>query len=261
MALLRGCRCRNLLAVEYLLLGRDRLLRDLAPLIDYLLVSGPSELAEIETEFPELRSASIRIVPHPVELSAIDVPNVNPYEEGKWLRHFFVGGRIESRKNQNAVLRIAAHVLDAEFVFAGQLNETDPTYCAEFRRLLSLAPNCRWLGQLSMAALLQHIAYADAVINPSWFEVMSLINLYAYTLGTPIISALHTFESDLLRDGVIRYDPELPHALEHALIGVGPRVKPTTATSSGRIAEFSALTWAGFDEFSRCAGERLAGAD
>ena len=117
--------------MKYILLGRGRLLRDLAPLVDHLLVSGPSELAEVQTEFPELRSADIRIVPHPVEISEIDVPDINPYEGTGWRRHFFVGGRIKSRKNQNAVLRVAARVSDSEFVFAGQLNETDPAYCAE----------------------------------------------------------------------------------------------------------------------------------
>jgi glycosyltransferase involved in cell wall biosynthesis len=258
MALLRGFRSRNFLALKYMLLGRDRLRCDLAPLIDHLLVSGPSELAEVQTEFPELRSADIRIVSHPVEISGIAVPEINPYDGTGWRRHFFIGGRIESRKNQNAVLRVAARVSDSEFVFAGKLNETDPTYCAEFRRLLTLAPNCRWLGQLSMAALLQHIAYADAVVSPSWFEVMSLINLYAYSLGTPIISARHTYDPDLLRDSVTRYDPEAPHALLDALTGVGPRIAPKVAAYSDRIAEFSALTWIGFDEFSEFVGERLA---
>ena len=258
MSLLRGLRRRNVLALKYALAGRKSLLRDLSPMIDHLLVSGPSELAEIHRDFPGMNCDIVRVVPHPVEFPEVAVPEINPYDATGVSRHFFIGGRIESRKNQNMVLRIAVRVPDAEFVFAGQLNETDPEYCAEFRRLLAAAPNCRWVGQLSMAALLQHLAYADAVISPSWFEVMSLINLYAYALGTPIISSEHTYDPDVLHDGVTRFDPETSNALLEALAEVGTRVKPGISAASGRIAEFSALTWLGFDEFSHSVSERLA---
>lgn len=259
MALFRSCRRCDLLAVRHMLHGWKGLINTLAPLIDELLVSGPSELAAIQAEFPGLCNAIVRVVPHPVDLPAVDIPELNPYAESRWSRHFFVAGRIESRKNQNAVLRIAARVPDSEFVFAGSPNENDPTYVAEFRRLLAAAPNCRWLGQLGMAALLQHIACADAVVSPSWFEVMSLINLYAYGLGTPVISGLHTFDTDLLPDGVIRYDPKYPATLVDVLVGSAarPGVDPMAAVASNRIKEFSASTWTGFDDFAHCMNERL----
>jgi len=41
------------------------------------------------------------------------VPEINPYDATGVSRHFFIGGRIESRKNQNMVLRIAVRVPDA----------------------------------------------------------------------------------------------------------------------------------------------------
>jgi hypothetical protein len=257
MALLRGFRRMNPLAIKYFFLGHQRLIRDLAPMIDYLLVSGPSELAELQAEFPDLCNATIRIVPHPLTLPDVAVPNENPFESDKWQRHFFVGGRIESRKNQNSVLRVAGEVPDAEFIFAGQPNETDPKYCAEFHRLLAITPNCRWVGQLNMAALMQHLAYADAVVSPSWFEVMSLINLYAHALETPIISAKHTYDLDILHDGVTRYDPEAKGALLNALQAAAVRNQCSTTTPPRRLQQFSASTWAGFDEFTRYIGERL----
>ena len=256
-ALLRGWRRGSPLAVKYLLLGRERLMKDLNPLIDELLVSGPSELASIEAEFPRLASAKMRIVPHPVEFPAIAIPESSPYGNGS--RHFFIGGRIESRKNQNSVLRVATQVPDAEFVFAGSCNESDPRYSAEFQRLLAISPNCRWVGQLSMGALLQYIACADAVLNPSWFEVMSLINLYAYALGTPVISCRHTFDPDLIPDGVLRYDLEEPDVLVKMLREFPARsqTNPRSAVESNRVKEFSASTWVGFDEFSKGMRERL----
>jgi glycosyltransferase involved in cell wall biosynthesis len=247
-------------AVMHMMLGRKRLICALVPLIDELLVSGPSELAAIHAEIPALCKTSARVIQHPVDFPVVEIPDLNPYDERQWRRHFFVGGRIESRKNQNAVLRVAAQISDSEFVFAGIPNDSDPAYCAEFHQLLAAAPNCRWLGQLNMAALLQHIACADAVVSPSWFEVMSLINLYAYALGTPVISGLHTFDPDLVPDGVIRYDPEKPQALVDILASAAarPRVDPRAAAASNRVKEFSASTWAGFDNFSLCVSERLS---
>jgi len=52
-----SCHCFGACAVEmsgieYALAGRKSLLRDLSPMIDHLLVSGPSELAEIHRTFP-----------------------------------------------------------------------------------------------------------------------------------------------------------------------------------------------------------------
>jgi glycosyltransferase involved in cell wall biosynthesis len=249
MALLRGLKRANPLAIKYLLLGRKRLLSDLAPLIDQLLVSGPSELAEIQAEFPALHPALTRIVPHPVDFGDSEMEMSDPYKGGNWNRHFFIGGRIESRKNQNAVLRAASELPDAEFVFAGQLNETDPSYCAEFQGLLAANPNCRWVGQLTMPTLFQHLAYADAVVSPSWFEVMSLINLYGHALGTPIVSAMHTYDPDLLQKGVTRYDPEAPATLVEALRKTCARDRTAWNACSGRLTDFSAFTWAGFDEF------------
>jgi glycosyltransferase involved in cell wall biosynthesis len=259
-ALFRCYRRRDVNALMHMLLGRKRLICNLVPLIDELLVSGPSELAAIQSEIPALCNTSALVIPHPVDFPVVDMPDLNPYEEGLWRRHFLVAGRIESRKNQNAVLRVAAQIPDSEFVFAGIPNDSDPAYCAEFRQLLAAAPNCRWLGQLSMAALLQHIACADAVVSPSWFEVMSLINLYAYALGTPVISGLHTFDPDLVPDGVIRYDPEKPQALVDILASSAarPKVDPRAAAASNRVKEFSASTWAGFDNFSLCVSERLS---
>lgn len=249
MSLLRGVVRRNPLAFRYASLGRDQLLRDLAGVVDHLLVCGPSELTEIRQGFGTLAALPVSMVPHPVDLSAGDVVAGDAYHKPPPARHFFVAGRIESRKNQLSVLDVAASFPDDEFVFAGLVNETDQGYAKAFKLRLAQCPNCRWVGQLRLPALLQHIEQADAVLSPSWFEVMSLINLFAHALNTPVISACHTYDADLLGDQVVRYQPERKNALSEVLAEFSPlpRAAVTASQRHKRIAAFNAATWAGFD--------------
>lgn len=253
MAILRNCFQLNSDAFKYVLGGYERLIEDVIPLIDDLLVSGESELAEIQKEMPALgQRTTVYIVPHPIDLAGINVPLDSPYSHDSQNRkQFFIAGRIESRKNQNVILNVASQISQADFIFAGQLNEADPKYCAEFRRLLNNNPNCRWVGQLNMTSLLQHIAHADAIVSPSWFEVMSLISLYAYALGTTVISTSHTYDNDVIQDRVIRFDPGNQEQLVQQLIAfleAPVSVKPLSDVEA-RKAKISELTWAGFDYF------------
>lgn len=255
MALLRSCKRLDFRALRYGLHGRQKILGDLLPLIDYLLVSGPSELAEIRLVFPDLLHTKVFVVPHPVEMPQHDLTQCNPYKPINGCKHFIVAGRIESRKNQIAVIQIARQMPVAEFVFAGQLNKSDKRYCEEFDKLILATSNCRRVGQLDFNSLLQYLAYADAVICPSWFEVMSLINLYAYAMGTPIVSTPYTYDSDIIQSAIVRYDPAFPADLLGALNNIGIRSGISMANAAKDLEEFSTFSWSGFDEFMRAAVE------
>jgi glycosyltransferase involved in cell wall biosynthesis len=254
MALLRGLRRLDAGAFKYLVMGRQQLQKDIASHVDQLLVSGPSEATEIRHGFPELASLPTWDVPHPVDLSdlpAFELPaEASTFRAG---RQFLVAGRIESRKNQLSVLEVADQFPNDKFVFAGLVNETDGRYAQAFKQLLARRSNCQWVGQLSWAQLLQAIAQADAVLSPSWFEVMSLINLFAHALGTPIIAAAHTYDTDLLGEGVARYLPEQDGDLHRALnsFPTTRREALSTTDMAARAAAFTAATWQGFDAWLR----------
>jgi glycosyltransferase involved in cell wall biosynthesis len=136
-------------------------------------------------------------------------------------------------------------------VFAGTVNETDPGYAEAFKVALKGAPNCEWVGQLDMCGLLSAIANADAVLSPSWFEVMSLINLFAHALGTPVISSVHTYDTDLLGTKVQRFVPEKIGDLARLLSvwHFSPRTEAPIEVLRSRAAAFTAQTWAGFDQW------------
>jgi glycosyltransferase involved in cell wall biosynthesis len=248
MALLRGLRGMNVSALRYLLLGRRRLLRDAANCVDELLVSGPSEAEAIKRALPEFASKPTWNVPHPIDLHSAQLASepVFPRVAG---RSFLIAGRIESRKNQISVLEIASGFPQDQFIFAGLTNETDASYAEAFKEGLQRHPNCHWLGQLDMPRLLRAIADADFVLSPSWFEVMSLISLFAHALGTPVISAAHTYDADLLGPQTPRYLPEIPGDLERALRQLAGDTKPELSADAQRTRAdaFTARTWQGFD--------------
>ncbi len=252
MAVMRGMTRRNLPALKYLLKNRQALGNDIGSMIDDLLVSGRSERAEILADSPALSVVPSWVVPHPLAAPDAPIPAGNPFKGHAGRRHFLIAGRIESRKNQLSVLQVARLYPDDEFVFAGQPNETEPGYRKKFVSLLSMSPNCRQVGQLDFGALLQHIAFADAVISPSWFEVMSLINLYAFALDTPIIASRHTFDGDLIKEGVTRYDPADSCGLQSALSNFRSGVAGSDRGQPGcslKFKQFLEESWRGFDVY------------
>jgi len=248
-SLLRRARARDPRTIEYLWRGPRETGTELARVIDDVLVSGESEAKELVRDFPELRAARTFRAPHPVDIEYEGVPNENPYQRSP---RFFVAGRIESRKNPVSVVRVAKAFPNAEFVFAGALNTAERAYGEEFLSLLARTPNCRWVKQLPLHALLQHIRDADAVISPSWFEVMSLINLYASALGTFVIGSAYTYDGDFIGDqGCARFDPSsrgsLPDTLASFMSSSRPARSPADLLS--RLQSARERSWHGFDGF------------
>ena len=250
MALLRSLRKGNLLDVKNGLRSQNRTLADIAKCVDDLLVSGPSEEVAIRAAIPAFDGVVAWHVPHPVDIAL--TPDVKLKSGiGRLGRHFLVAGRIETRKNTLAVLEIASRFSEDRFVFAGAINETEPAYAKAFKAGLLDAPNCEWLGQLSLPSLLSAISNADAVLSPSWFEVMSLINLFAFALKTPVISSHHSYDMDLLGSNVVRFAPEKKGDLARVLGAwevPDPCIKSIEALTTG-ASDFKAHIWSGFDQW------------
>jgi hypothetical protein len=84
---------------------------------------------------------------------------------------------------------------------------------------------------------------------------MSLINLYAYAMGTPIVSTPYTYDSYIIQSAIVRYDPAFPADLLGALNNIGIRSGISMAHAAKDLEEFSTFSWSGFDEFVRAAVE------
>ena len=249
MAIARGLVRFDRLAIYYAMRSQKQLLLDTALLIDQILVSGPSEADSICQDLPMFCGANFFQVSHPIDFGgALSKFQLLPVKVG---RRFLIAGRIESRKNPCAILDVAASFPDDEFIFAGLFNQNERNYTRMFEHKLSLQSNCYWVGQLDIHELISEIASANAVISPSWFEVMSLINLYSYALGTKVISSAYSYDGDVLGQYSCHFYPNKPVDLEYTIRNLDSTAKPEIKLNItiNRAEEISKESWIGFDKW------------
>lgn len=129
--------------------------------------------------------------------NAVLIPNGLPLDVAKdevsrpWNERtiqLLVVGRIEPRKRQ-AELAEAAGAMRVPIVFAGALNANTGTYGDRFRRALHPKLGIEWRGRLSHAATIALMGNARVLINSSWVEVQSLVDLEAAHMGCHVVCA------------------------------------------------------------------------
>lgn len=145
------------------------------------------------------------IVPHPADAPAVD--NASPVTG-----RVVVAGRIEARKNQISALKMAEAQPDLEFCFVGAPVASEKRYFDEFSAQLKSVPNARYLPALPKEEFYPFLANAELVLNPSFFEVTSLIDVFCVANNIPLVTTKHTylrgtgcfrsFESSSVSDGV-----------------------------------------------------------
>lgn len=102
-------------------------------------------------------------------------------------RRILVVGRIEPRKRQLEVLR-AAEALGIGIEFAGALNPNSGAYAAAFSDEISRSASSRWLGVMTHADTLALMGASRVLLNLSWVEVQSLVDLEAATAGCFVVA-------------------------------------------------------------------------
>ena len=157
-------------------------------LLDYcssVFVVNPLESAAIVSDLDITFSTSTERfieLPHPIELPSI---SEKPVVDGDYL---LVPGRLEFRKNQLYVAKIAADFMDRQFVFVGKPSNSEYRYVQSLMRQISLSHNCRLIDHCEPYVFWNLVAHAKAVISASWFEVTSLIEIGALHFGVPVLS-------------------------------------------------------------------------
>lgn len=126
------------------------------------------------------------IVPHPADAPAITGVDVVA-------NRVIVAGRIEARKNQLMALEIAREMPDMEFVFVGGKMLAEAAYVAEFDELLGQVPNATHKTALPKEEFYSFLASAEIVLNPCFFEVTSLIDVYCLQNSIPLVTTNHTY--------------------------------------------------------------------
>lgn len=159
---------------------------------DRVICCADSEVATLAKDI--VAPTATHVVPHPADAPA--VTGVTPVAG-----RIVVAGRIEARKNQIGALKMAASLPDFEFVFVGAPVPSEKQYFQEFEALLKATPNADYKPALPKEEFYPFLASAEIVLNPSFFEVTSLIDVYCVTNGIPLVTTDHTY---LQGDGCFR---------------------------------------------------------
>lgn len=152
-----------------------------------LLITSEAELSEIGTRFGA-RPRTAWLLPHPVAPYVSSAIAALP-------RYILVPGRIEPRKNQLAALQsLVAMQLRRqgyEIVLAGG-SGSDTAY---FRATIdfALANGIIYVSQLPKSLFFPTVSGASLVVNASFFEVTSLIDLYAIDNAIPLVTTAHGY--------------------------------------------------------------------
>ena len=169
-------------------LGRDRAIARLVARCE-LLVTSAAELDEIGVRYG-IPPQGAWLLPHPVAAHVpASVAVMPPY--------VLVPGRIEPRKNQLAALQTLAGMRmrerGIEVVLAGGKG-SDTDY---FRATVdfAMANNVIYVSQLPKSLFFPAVSGAATVVNASFFEVTSLIDLYAIDNRIPLVTTIHAYYS------------------------------------------------------------------
>jgi len=136
-----------------------------------------------------------------------------PTEVAPWEarpRDIIVVGRIEPRKRQLAIAH-AAEVSGAAVTFVGPA--TDDAYGEQFRECVARCPTIEWLGPRPAAEAIALIATARVLLNASWVEVQSLVDIEAATAGCWVVTSPTGSSREWLGEAVDRMDSDDPATL------------------------------------------------
>ncbi|MDW4573869.1 glycosyltransferase [Microbacterium sp. M3] len=115
-------------------------------------------------------------------------------------------GRIEPRKRSLELAQAAASK-DARIVFAGSLGDERSTYAQQFLNLAESSPTVDYRGSISHDEVLRLMGQSRVLVNASWVEVQSLVDLEAAHLGTRVVSLPNGNSEEWLPDHVT-YTPD-----------------------------------------------------
>lgn len=139
-------------------------------------------------------------------------------------RGIVVVGRIEPRKRQLAIARAAAGSGTA-VTFIGPA--ADDAYGDQFRDCVARCEAIEWLGPRPAAETVALIATARVLLNASWVEVQSLVDIEAATAGCWIVTSPTGSSREWLGDAVDRMNTDDPALLlAQADRRAGGRVAP-----------------------------------
>jgi glycosyltransferase involved in cell wall biosynthesis len=142
--------------------------------------------------------------------------NKSPHSWSERDRRILVVGRIEPRKRQLEIAQVAAKV-GASVVFLGPLSPSSPGYASDFLSVVNSAPSLEWAGEEPHEQVLSRMAGHRVLLNLSWVEVQSLVDLEAASSGCFVVASGTGHSAEWMPDHVRVFEPsEVALALAEA---------------------------------------------
>lgn len=188
---------------------------------NYILKKSSLVLVSSHNEFISLeQDLDIKIKRHAVLPHFFDLPSILDYPH-KIKKTVICAGRIEPRKNQISVLKLAKLFPDFSFTFIGDTSPNAVEYSNRFQNELKKYKNVKYIKFLDLKKLKKIFKSAEIFISLSFFEVVSLTELEAYSAHCKMIISKNSYfryiDPD---DGVVFVDPEDERGIENTFLNL-----------------------------------------
>lgn len=183
----------------------------------YILVCSSKEKKAI---INLVKDKDITILPHLIA-GYIPSASVKPEIPIKNNPYVIIAGRSEYRKNLHSTIRLIRDFPCTQFLVYTTFCKSKPRESYQYKLLESFRglPNCQLTLNASAAELCVAITNSAVFINPSWYEVNSMLDLVAIKNSVKLISTKYSWlDSD--HENVYLYDPLDPDALRNTFLNI-----------------------------------------
>lgn len=174
--------------------------RQLLAKSDLIITCNKKELTQINKDLfsVNVKAAHVKhsIVNYSMELNKTTIVK----------NRIIVPGRLESRKNQILIRDIIDYFPECEFIFVGAQSPNDKRYVQKLINFIDSYENCQLMQAMTEIEFYEFLATADVVFTASWFEVTSLIELQAISLGLKLVCTENSYIDKA--PNVYKFNPE-----------------------------------------------------
>jgi glycosyltransferase involved in cell wall biosynthesis len=157
------------------------------------------------------------------------LPDHHDVERLPWAdrdRGLLVVGRVEPRKRQLDIAK-AASELGVRTTFVGELTRSAPRYADDFCRVLDGSVSLSYMGRLAPNEVVRLMGRHRVLLNMSWVEVQSLVDLEASAMGCHVVASSAGHSAEWLPHHVTTVDRfdvvgAVRQALDLSLLDVEP---------------------------------------
>lgn len=150
---------------------------------DCLLVLANGEMDSLRLDFELESHKRVAVIPN-----GVDVDHSVELDRPRDIDVLLVG-RVEERKNQVAVLGALAELGELRIHVIGDLTARSRKFRSSFLKIIESSSNIEWHGPKPPSELPNFYARAKVVVNGSFVEVLSLVEMEALAYGCHVVGS------------------------------------------------------------------------